>query len=192
MNWVLIHDERETGVTLHYMEEKPDRGDIVAQRAVPITDDDTALTLFRKMTEAAALLMRESYPLLVSGHAPRLPQVQAQASYFGGRKPEDGRIDWSQPARAIFNLVRAVTHPYPGAFTSWQGRRLYLWEARPAPTAQPATAAEGTIIATEPELQVQTGNGPLRLLRVQLEGEPEVPGTEWARRYGIEKGVLFT
>jgi len=191
VNWVLIHDERETGVTLHYMEEKPDRGDIVAQRAVPITDDDTALTLFRKMTEAAALLMRESYPLLVSGHAPRRPQVQAQASYFGGRKPEAGRIDWGQPARAIFNLVRAVTHPYPGAFTSWQGRRLYVWEARPAPTAQPAAAAVGAVIATTPELLVQTRSEPLRLLRVQLEGEPEVLGTEWARRYGIEEGGLF-
>jgi methionyl-tRNA formyltransferase len=190
VNWVLIHDERETGVTLHYMEEKPDRGDIVAQRAVPITDDDTALTLFRKMTDAAALLLRESYPLLVSGHAPRLPQVQAQASYFGGRKPEDGRIDWNQPARAIFNLVRAVTHPYPGAFTTWEGRRLHVWEARPAPTAPPAMAV-GAVIATTPELLVQTGSGPLRLLRVQLEDQPEMPGAEWARQYGIEEGALF-
>jgi methionyl-tRNA formyltransferase len=171
------------------MEEKPDRGDIVAQRAVPITDDDTALTLFRKMTEAAALLMRESYPLLVSGHAPRLPQAHAEASYFGGRKPEDGRIDWNQPARAVFNLVRAVTHPYPGAFTAWQGRRLYVWEARPAPAAQ--AAAAGAVIATAPELLVQTGSGPLRLLRVQLEDEPEMPGTAWARRHEIEEGVLF-
>jgi methionyl-tRNA formyltransferase len=191
VNWVLIHDERETGVTLHYMEEKPDRGDIVAQRAVPITDDDTALTLFHKMTAAAALLMRESYPLLVSGRAPRLPQVQAQASYFGGRKPEDGRIDWSQPARAIFNLVRAVTHPYPGAFTTCRGRRMYVWEARPAPAAQ-AAAAAGTVIATAPELLVQTRSEPLRLLRVQFEGEPEMLGADGARRYGIEEGVLFT
>jgi methionyl-tRNA formyltransferase len=190
VNWVLIHDERETGVTLHYMEERPDRGDIVAQGAVPISDDDTAFTLFRKMTEAAALLMRESYPLLVSGQAPRLAQAQAQASYFGGRKPEDGRIEWNQPARAIFNLVRAVTHPYPGAFTSWQGRRLYVWEARPAPAAQPAAAA-GAVIATTPELLVQTRSEPMRLLRVQLEGEPEVLGPECAWRYGIEEGVLF-
>jgi len=191
VNWVLIHDECETGVTLHYMEEKPDRGDIVAQRAVPITDDDTALTLFRKMTKAAAILIRESYPLLVSGRAPRLAQAHAQASYFGGRKPEDGRIEWNQPARAVFNLVRAVTHPYPGAFTSWQGRRMYVWEARPAPATQPATAAAGTVIATAPELLVQTRSEPLRLVRVQFEGEPEVLGTECARRYGIEEGVLF-
>jgi len=191
VNWVLIHDERETGVTLHYMEEKPDRGDIVTQRAVPITDDDTALTLFRKMTAAAALLMHETYPLLAAGQAPRLPQAHAQASYFGGRKPEDGRIDWSHSARSIFNLVRAVTHPYPGAFTTWQGRRLYVWEARPL-AAQPPAAAQGTVIATEPELQVQTGSEPLRLVRVQLEGEPELLGAEWARCYGIEQGVQFT
>jgi methionyl-tRNA formyltransferase len=190
VNWVLIHDERETGVTLHYMEEKPDRGDIVAQRAVPITDEDTALTLFHKMTDAAAALMRETYPLLCAGHAPRRPQEQALASYFGGRKPEDGRIDWAQPARAVFNLVRAVTHPYPGAFTTWQGQRLYVWEAHPLPGANRAAPA-GTVLSTQPELQVQTGTGFVRLTRIQLGGDPELLGADWARRYGIKEGVRF-
>lgn len=192
VNWVLIHDERETGVTLHYMEEKPDRGDIVAQRAVPITDDDTALTLFHKMTEAAAALMRETYPLLAAGRAPRHPQAHAEASYFGGRTPEDGRIDWRQPARSIFNLVRAVTHPYPGAFTSWGERRLYVWEARPAAAAPTTGSTAGTVIATQPELLVQTPTQPLRLIRVQLAGEPELIGAEFARRHAIEKGERFT
>ena len=191
VNWVLLHDEHETGVTLHYMEEKPDRGDIVAQRAVPITDDDTALTLFRKLTDAAVVLMRETYPLLAAGRAPRVPQVHAQASYFGGRTPEDGRIEWAQPARAIFNLVRAVTHPYPGAFTTWGGRRLSVWEARPVAAAQRTKAPEGTVILTQPQLLVQTGSEPLRLIRVQCDGEPELLGADWARRYGIEEGVHF-
>src|SRR5207253_4528035 len=102
VNWVLINGEHETGVTLHYMEAKPDRGDIVAQRAVPITDDDTALTLNRKLGDAARLLLRETYPLLVAGTAPRRPQDHAHASYFGGRRPEDGRIHWHQPARRIY------------------------------------------------------------------------------------------
>ncbi len=192
VNWVLIHDERETGVTLHYMEEKPDRGDIVAQRAVPITDADTALTLFHKLTDAAATLMRDTYPLLRAGRAPRIPQAHAAASYFGGRRPQDGRIDWSQPARAIFNLVRAVTHPYPGAFTSWQGRQLYVWEARPLETAAGAGAAPGTIVSVAPHLQVQTGSGPLQLLRVQLAGEAELPGQEWAERHAADKGACLT
>jgi len=190
VNWVLIHDERQTGVTLHYMLEKPDRGDIVGQRAVPITDDDTALSLFHKMTDAAAGLMREMYPSLCSGRAPRLPQDHSQASYFGGRKPADGRIDWTRPARAIFNLVRAVTHPYPGAFTHWQGRQLFVWEAHP--TAGNTPAVPGAVISTDPELLVRAGQDTLRLSRVQLLGEAEIPGAEWARRHDVKEGAHFS
>jgi len=191
VNWVLIHDEGETGVTLHYMVDKPDRGDIVAQRAVPITDADTALTLFQKLTDAAAILIRDTYPLLRAGTAPRTPQDQSRASYFGGRRPDDGRIDWTQPARTIFNLVRAVTHPYPGAFASWKGRRLYIWEARTA--AAPAGAAvPGTIATTERALLVHTGSQALQLIRVQLDGDSELSGTLWAERYSIHEGDQLT
>jgi methionyl-tRNA formyltransferase len=189
VNWVLIHDERETGVTLHYMEEKPDRGDIVAQRAVPITDADTALSLFRKLTDAAAELVRDTYPLLCAGTAPRVAQDQAQASYFGGRRPADGRIDWSQPGRTVFNLVRAVTHPYPGAFTSWQGHALYVWEARPLSAA--AGGVPGRIVAVGPTLQVQSGSDVLELSRVQFDGEAETSGAEWAERHGVRSGMAF-
>ncbi len=192
VNWVLIHDERETGVTLHYMEEKPDRGDIVAQRAVPIADDDTALTVFRKLTEAAAALIGKTYPLLCAGTAPRVPQDHTQASYFGGRRPDDGRICWSQPGRAIFNLVRAVTHPYPGAFASWQDRKLYVWEARPSAAAAAGAPAPGTVITVVPELQVRTGSGLVRLTRVQLEGDTELSGAQWAGRYSIREGARPT
>jgi methionyl-tRNA formyltransferase len=192
VNWVLVHGERETGVTLHYMVEKPDRGDIVAQRAVPITDDDTALTLFHKLTDAAALLLREIYPQLCAGTAPRLPQDHSRASYFGGRRPEDGRIDWSQPARTAFNLVRAVTHPYPGAFAEWQGRRLYVWQAHLAPPVETPHLAPGAIVAVRPELTVQTSSGVLQLTRVQLEGDPEQAGAQWAERHSVREGDRLT
>ena len=139
VNWVLVFGETETGVTLHYMEAKADRGDIVAQRRVPITPEDTAVTLFAQMTAAAGTLFRETYPLLRTGQAPRRPQDHAQASYCGGRTPADGKIDWTQPATAVYNLMRAVTHPYPGAFTTLAGRKLYIWNGRAmaAPLAAP-------------------------------------------------------
>jgi methionyl-tRNA formyltransferase len=190
VNWVLIHDERQTGVTLHYMEAKPDRGDIVAQRAVPITDADTALTLFRKLTDAAERLMRDTYPLLCAGTAPRIPQDHTQASYFGGRRPADGRIEWTHSARAIFNLVRAVTHPYPGAFTAWQGRTLYVWEAHPVAAVR-AGAAPGALVAAGPTLQVQCGTDALELTRVQLDGEAELSGAAWAERHAARRGMAF-
>ena len=150
VNWALVHGETETGVTLHYMVPKADQGDIVAQAPVPIAPDDTALTLFAKMTAAAGRLFRETYPVLRSGQEHRRPQDHAQASYFGGRGPEDGRIDWQKPAAAVYNLVRAVTHPYPGAFTTLGGRKLFIWNGRPQPGPDTPADGPGRIIAALP------------------------------------------
>lgn len=194
VNWVLVHGERESGMTLHYMDEKPDHGDIVAQRAVPITDADTALTVFHKLTDAAAAVMRETYPLLCAGTAPRRPQNHAEATYFGGRGPEDGRIDWQKPARDVFNLVRAVAHPYPGAFATYEGHTLHVWEASlaDAPASDGASETVGTIVNVAPELEVQTGSGRIRLARVQWENEAELSGAHWAAQHRLGKGVRLT
>ncbi len=198
VNWVLIHGERETGVTLHEMVSKPDAGDIVAQRRVTISEDDTAYTLYGKLTDAAAELMRATYPQLCDGTAPRIPQDRSQASYFGGRKPADGRIDWGQGARRIRDLVRAVTHPYPGAFAEFRGRPLFVWSARAEPdravTQGADETAPGTVVDLDDGLLVQTGAGRLRALRVQLAGEGEVDvaaGDDlaaWARAHGLARG----
>ena len=180
LNWVLVHGETETGVTLHYMEEKADRGDIVAQKAMAITPEDTAVTLFARMPAAAGQLFRETYPLLRSGQAARRPQDHARASYFGGRTAEDGKIDWRQPATAIYNLMRAVTHPYPGAFTTLAGRKLLIWNGRPlaAPLEAPAPDVPGQIIAALPGegLLVATGDGHFLITQAQWQGEPEFLG----------------
>src|SRR5258706_9401355 len=122
VNWAIIKGEPETVATLHYMVEKPDAGDIVDQQAVPILPDDTAPEVFRKVTFAAEIVLHRSLPLLIAGSAPRIKQELARGSYFGGRKPEDGRIDWSNTAEAVHNLVRGVAPPYPGAFTTIAGK----------------------------------------------------------------------
>jgi len=179
VNWAIIHGETETGVTLHYMVAKPDAGDIVAQRKVTIDFEDTARTVFDKMTIAARELMRDTLPLLREGRAPRVPQDLSKGSYFSGRKPEDGRIDWNWSALRIYNLVRAVTHPYPGAFTSLGGRKLFVWKSYPLPDVK-QTATVGQVVAIDEEKQAalaQTGDGVLRLERVQFEGEEEQSGS---------------
>lgn len=191
VNWVLIHGERETGVTLHYMEEKADSGDIVAQHVVPIAADDTAADLNRKMSKAAVELVQETYPRLCQGTAPRRPQDPASASYFGGRRPEDGRIDWQKPAAQIYNLIRAVTHPYPGAFTLWRGRRLWIWDARPQPAG--ATGGKtGALTTLVPWPSIRTTAGELQLRRVRVEGEAESDATDWAVRNGLRTGEELT
>ena len=178
LNWVLVFGETETGITLHYMEAKADRGDIVAQMHIAITPEDTAVTLFARMTAAAGELFRETYPLLRSGQAPRRPQDHARASCFGGRRPEDGRINWRQPATAIYNLMRAVTHPYPGAFTTLAGRKLYIWNGRSLAAPMAAPDAPGRITAALPGegLLAATGSGHFLITQAQWEGEPEFLG----------------
>ena len=181
VNWVLINGEQETGVTLHYMEEKPDKGNIVGQERVAIQPEDTALTLFARMTVAAGTLIREAYPLLRAGTAPRLPQDQSLASYFGGRRPEDGLISWDKDALAVYNLVRAVTHPYPGAFTYLWGKKLYIWAGKaladPAtePPGGPRQPGLGAHIPGE-GLLVTTGLGHFLITQTQWEGQPEFLG----------------
>jgi methionyl-tRNA formyltransferase len=187
VNWVLVHGETETGVTLHYMEPKPDTGDIVAQRAVPITDGDTALTLNRKLGDAARALLRDTFPALLAGTAPRIPQDHAIATYFGGRRPEDGRIGWMRTAREIHNLIRAVTHPYPGAFTTWADRDLLVWSA--TPVHGNGRAAPGRVAAVGSDgFLVGTGDGTLRVERVQLAGESEERAADFAARVGLTAG----
>ena len=126
VNWAVIYGEHETGATLHYMVEKPDAGDIVDRQAVPILPDDTAAEVFRKVTFAAEIVLHRSLPLLIAGTAARVKQDLARGSYFGGRKPEDGRIDWNNTSEAIHNLVRGVAPPYPGAFTTIAGKTVRI------------------------------------------------------------------
>jgi methionyl-tRNA formyltransferase len=170
VNWALIHGETQTGATLHYMTEKPDDGDIVAQTAVPILPNDTAREVFDKVTVAAELTLYGALPALVAGTAPRRSQDRGRATYFGGRKPEDGVIDWSRPAADIHNLVRAVAPPYPGARTRVRGRPARLLRSR---IRDPLAAATGT-----PSLRVEQGEivahcgggGTLSIAALEIDG----------------------
>jgi methionyl-tRNA formyltransferase len=130
VNWAILHGETETGASLHIMEAKPDAGDIVGQVAVPIGPDEDATAVFAKVSNAAVQVMQAALPALLEGHVPRAPNVLANGSYFGGRKPEDGRIQWSQDALQVHNLIRAVAPPYPGAFTDWQGARMVIAKSK--------------------------------------------------------------
>lgn len=162
VNWAVINGETETGSTLHYMVAKPDAGDIVDQEKVAIEFTDTAHDVFGKVTDAAVTVLRRAWPWLADGTAPRIPMDLASGSYFGGRKPEDGRIDWNRSAVEIYNLIRGVTHPYPGAFTELNGERVVIWSAWPVD----GTAEPGTLVSSEP-LLVGTGKGLLELRQLQ-------------------------
>ena len=126
VNWAVLYGERETGASLHRMEVKPDAGALVDQEAVAILPNDTAHEVFQKVVCAAEALLLRAVPRMLEGAHRETPLDLAAGSYFGGRKPEDGRIDWSRPAWEVHNLIRAVAPPYPGAFTDLGAHRLQL------------------------------------------------------------------
>ena len=143
VNWAVIMGERETGATLHQMVVKPDAGGIVDQEAVPIGPDDTAAEVFAKVTAAAGRVLARALPGLIAGTARIVPQDLGQGSYYGGRKPEDGRIDWAKGAREVHDLVRGVAPPYPGAFTRAGAMSLRLLRTRLEPNRRPRSGAPG-------------------------------------------------
>jgi methionyl-tRNA formyltransferase len=171
INWAVLKGERETGATLHQMVEKPDAGGIVDQMAVPILPDDRAVEVFRKVTTAAEIVLDRALPRILDGSAKAVPQDLSKGAYFGGRKAEDGRIDWSRGAREIHDLVRAVAPPYPGAFTTLEGRRLRVLRTRVVGAGEqrgPAVlrAEAGRLVAH------CGGGGVLELLECERDGAP--------------------
>lgn len=171
VNWAVIRGETRTGASLHYMVEKPDAGDLVDQMAVPILPDDTALDVFRKVTVAAEIVLDRTLPGLVAGTAAAQPMSLAAGSYFGARRPEDGRIDWRQPAARVHDLVRGVAPPYPGASTTLAGRHARV--LRTLSGSKPTTHAPGTFFTRQDTLLAACGDGrALPVLALEIDGAP--------------------
>jgi methionyl-tRNA formyltransferase len=189
LNWVLVNGETRTGVTVHHMTLVPDAGDIVAQRPIDIEPDDTAFILYERMMKEGVELLAETYPDVLAGTAARIPQDDARATTVPRRRPEDGRVEWSWPATRIFNMIRAVGEPYPGAFTGDGPARLQLWAASIA--AGSAGAAPGTVVEIVPSrgVAVATGEGMLLLTRVQEAGRAAEPADRWAERRALRPGM---
>ncbi len=190
VNWVLVNGERRTGVTLHHIIEAPDAGDIVGQKEVAIGFEDTAYTLYQKLCAKAKELLEEVLPLIRQGRAPRVAQDLKQGSYYGGRRPEDGRIDWGWPVMRVYNLVRAVTEPYPGAFTHFpRGEKLFIWWALP----EEDRFLKGPMGAVELEkanVYIRASDGRLRLLDIEV-GKRRMKSGKLLEFFKEQKGVVL-
>ena len=193
INWALIHGERETGNSLIVLAPGADEGDIVAQRRIPITADDDCGTLYEKVAATEVEMLADLLPRLRSGEPlPRTPQDSSLATVMPKRRPEDGLIDWNRPSARLYDWVRALTHPYPGAYTWFSGSKVLVWKAsipdsRSLPASRPAGSlafdSGGCLIAA-------TADGWIRLERIQKEGGPEVSGTAAASI--VSAGDVFT
>ncbi|RXA94880.1 MULTISPECIES: bifunctional UDP-4-amino-4-deoxy-L-arabinose formyltransferase/UDP-glucuronic acid oxidase ArnA [Yersinia] len=186
INWALVNGEKETGVTLHKMVKKADAGAIVGQHKVIISDADTALTLHAKMRDAADELLRDLLPKMNDTSLQLVPQKESEATYFGRRTAADGEIPWQKSASDINNLVRAVTEPYPGAFTYLGQRKLIVWRSQPLDITH--GKAPGTVLSTSP-LIIACGEGALEIIAGQGEAGLYVQGCRLAQDMGIVTDV---
>jgi methionyl-tRNA formyltransferase len=172
INWAVLHGEPRIGMTLHRMVKSADAGAIVDQAGVDIGPRDTAEQAFRKVLPCARLVLARQIDALLAGTAQETPQDESQVTYFTGRKPEDGRINWAQTSTQIFNLIRAVTDPYPGAFTDIGPARLMVWWAESQSAATTGRQGRpGEILSTTP-LVVATGDGALELTKTEWRQAP--------------------
>ena len=189
INWAVLNGEKEAGVTLHYMTEKPDAGDILAQEKFPIGPDDTALDVHQKAAKAAAVLLKKALPKLKKGTLKGIPQDNEKSTYYGGRKPADGVIDFNKSATEIRNLVRAVTRPYPGAFAFLGEKKYLFWQVSEVKAAK--KAAPGTILSTSP-LTVACGKGAIRVDFAQSEGGVFCSGVQLAKDAKLVEKMTFS
>ncbi len=186
INWVLVNGETETGVTLHWMVAAADAGDIVAQRGVSIDPDDNALTLGDKLVLQASEMLDQALPQIAAGRAMRVPQDEAQASYFGGRSAADGELNWHSSATQCHNLVRAVTQPFPGAFSFAGERKLVFWQTRAQPSEH--RVPPGTVLSTRP-LRIACAEGALEVLFGQGDAGLYLNGAQLAEESALVEGM---
>jgi methionyl-tRNA formyltransferase len=184
VNWAVLKGETRTGATLHVMTERADQGAIVDQEAVPIGPDDTAMEVQSRVTAAAAAVLERRLEDLEAGRVQATPQDETRATRFGRRRPEDGHIDWSRPAREVHDLVRAVTHPYPGAFTDLFDGRTFVWRTR-LPGLAAHDTFPGQVRGEDGRLHVACGDDRyVEILSLQPEGGEEID----AARYLVARG----
>ncbi|MCA9523881.1 MAG: methionyl-tRNA formyltransferase [Myxococcales bacterium] len=189
IQWALINGEHETGVSIMKMDEGMDTGGVIAVRAIPISDDDTAATLHDKLAQLGADCLRETLPAWLAGSLEVVEQDHERATMAPMLSRDDGQLDWSRSAKALNDQIRGVT-PWPGARTSLAGHYVKLFPGRVI-APPPREGRPGEIVACDDTLIVATGDGALEVLEIQLEGRRRMRVDEFMRGFPLEVGQLF-
>ncbi|WP_241622394.1 bifunctional UDP-4-amino-4-deoxy-L-arabinose formyltransferase/UDP-glucuronic acid oxidase ArnA [Rosenbergiella australiborealis] len=185
LNWAIANGEKETGITLHRMVKRADAGEIIAQYPIKIDDEDNALTLHRKMCDVARVLLQETLPLIIQGNYTAYPQDETQATYYRHRNPQDGRLNWFQSAEQLHNLVRAVTQPWPGAFSYVGNNPLVVWQSAIYPCQH--GKKPGTVLSLSP-LRIACQENALEIITGQTPQGLYMQGVQLAEHLGLVVG----
>jgi methionyl-tRNA formyltransferase len=193
VNWAIINGERVTGNSMIVLEPEADSGDIVAQRTIPITDEDNCKTIYEKVGLSEVEMIDEVLPLIQKGILPRRKQDDREATVMPKRRPQDGVIDWKRSTKEIYNWVRGLTDPYPGAFSFLNGEKIWIWAARTdgGPITRQSQGPGEVTLDSQGWPWVSTGDGWIRILSTQQEGGPRVSG-DIASRTFLWGGSVFS
>ena len=185
----IVDGQRETGVTIMYQSEALDAGDIILQRRAPIEPHDTAQTMEARLADEGARALVEALRLIAGGTAPRIPQDASAATYVKKLTKENGRLDWTRPARALANVIRAMD-PWPSAYTTHRGRLLKIWKGAAIENGPPGPARPGTVteVRRGEGVVVATGEGALLVTEVQPEGRRRMTADDYVRGARLEVG----
>jgi methionyl-tRNA formyltransferase len=189
--WTLIKGLEETALSCFHLVEAADAGDLVGQRPIDVDVDDDAASLYEKVVAAGRDIVQESYPRFESGEVPRKPQDDSRATWWPKRTPDQGLIDWRQSPLDVYNWIRGQSHPYPGAFSYLDGRRVTVWAANP-PDCDRVFATPGEICYRDGKtLGVAAWEGVVELTRVQVEEGTELPAGQLLDQYPVSVGDEF-
>ncbi|WP_256761509.1 methionyl-tRNA formyltransferase [Cohnella sp. WQ 127256] len=193
----IINGESVTGVTLMYMAEGLDTGDMIAKVEVPITDEDTAGSIFEKLSESGAQLLLEWLPRIAEGSVIRTPQIDSDATYAPNLTREDEKLDWQQSSRQVFNRVRGL-NPMAGGFTYLDGEVFKVWGCRIPEQADSKLGSEwisfapGSVLETGTfGIRIRTGDGSIVLTEVQPAGKKALAAAEYAKGARLAPGKVL-
>jgi methionyl-tRNA formyltransferase len=189
--WTLIKGLDETALSFFHLVEEADAGDLVGQQPIVVDPEDDAASLYEKVVEAGRELIRTHYPVFEDGTVPRTSQDDTEATWWPKRTPRHGLIDWNGSPMAVYNWIRGQTHPYPGAFSFLDDRKVTIWEARP-PTDESVFGVPGSIRYREGDvLGVCAWEGLLEVTRLQVEDDEEIPAGALLDRHDVSIGDRF-
>lgn len=183
VNWAIIRGEKQSGNTLQWLADSVDGGDIIDQRGIDVTPYDTCETIYDRVAETNRDMILELLPRLLEGERPGRPQPHSDEPLLPRRRPSDGEVDWSTDSTRVYDFVRALTRPYPGAFSWLDGKRWTIWSCALPPASTAAEAEPGEVIGAVISpvqaacgLTVRCGAGAVTLLELEDENGQVLKG----------------
>lgn len=190
IHWAIVNGEKETGITLMYMAERLDAGDILLQSAIPITDQDDVGTLYERLSYVGAEALQKLLPTLLHGKVTAKPQDETMATYAPNVQREDEKISWSSPAREIFNHVRGFS-PWPGTYTEWRSKKLKIWQTSLL-SENHIEQPPGTILhVSEKGICVATQMGVIQIEVLQPAGKKKMTAADFIRGHQLQSGEIL-